>query len=137
MPAGEAAAGDEAAESALLAVPPGSRDVRTYKGGAKYRPVKTDTRPAGARSRSFAAAGNREKSSSTPRNVFPGKTDLDTLTGMHGLASLYEQDQSIYKLKEDEEESKLFELNNSIRSLIEGLEEKEILTEQQDENKTQ
>ena len=64
-------------------------------------------------------------------------TDLNTLTGMHGLASLYERDQSIYKLKEKSEEDKLFELNDSIRSLIEGLEEKEILTEQQDEDKTQ
>ena len=56
---------------------------------------------------------------------------------MHGLASLYEQEESIYKLKEKSEEDKLFELNSSIRSLIEGLEEKETLMEQQDENKTQ
>jgi hypothetical protein len=136
MPAGEAAAGDDAAESALLAVPPGSRDVRTYKGGAKYRPVKTDKRPAGARSRSMAAAGSREKSSSTRRNTHPGMTDINTLTGMNGLAGIYEQDESIYKLREKTEEDKLFEMNNSIRSLLEGLEEKELLTEQQNEDKT-
>jgi len=135
-PAGEPGAEPAGDESALLAVPPGSRDVRTYKGGAKYRPVKTDKRPAGARSRSIAAAGSREKSSSTRRNTHPGMTDINTLTGMNGLAGIYEQDESIYKLREKTEEDKLFEMNNSIRSLLEGLEEKELLTEQQNEDKT-
>ena len=140
MPAGEAgepAAPEGGEESPLLAVPPGSRDVRTYKGGAKYRPVKTDKRPAGARRRSIAAAGSKEKSSSTHRNTFPGMTDINTLTGMNGLAGIYEQDESTYKLREKKEEDKLFEMNNSIRLLLEGLEEKELLTEQQNEDKTQ
>ena len=136
MPASEAGAEPAGEESPLLAVPPGSRNVRTYKGGAKYRPVKTDKRPAGARSRSFAAAGSREKSSSTPRNTFPGMTDINTLTGMNGLAGIYEQEESIYKLREKTEEDKLFEMNNSIRLLLEGLEKKELLTEQQNEDKT-
>ena len=56
---------------------------------------------------------------------------------MHGLGSLYEQDQSIYKMREKTEEDKLFEMNNSIRFLLEGLEEKELLTEQDNEDKTQ
>jgi hypothetical protein len=63
-------------------------------------------------------------------------TDINTLTGMNGLAGIYEQDESIYKLREKTEEDKLFEMNNSIRSLLEGLEEKELLTEQQNEDKT-
>ena len=134
--AGEPAAPEGGEESPLLAVPPGSRRVRTYKGGAKYRPVKTDKRSAGARSRSFAAAGSREKSSSTPRNTFPGMRDINTLTGMNGLTGIYEQDESIYKLREKTEENKLFEMNNSIRRLIKGLEEKELLMEQQNEDKT-
>jgi len=139
-PGGETPAGDAGGDdSSLLAVPPGSRGdgTRRYKGGATYTTVDQDGRKAGARSRAIAAAGSREKASSTHRNTFPGKRDIDTLTGMHGLASLYEQDQSIYKLKEDEEESKLFEMNNSIRFLLEGLEEKELLTEQDNEDKTQ
>ena len=42
------------------------------------------------------------------------------------------------KLKtEKTEEDKLFELNESIRNLIEGLEEKETLTEQKNESKAQ
>jgi hypothetical protein len=64
-------------------------------------------------------------------------TDINTLTGMHGLASLYEQQEAIYKLREKTEEDKLFELNESIRNLIEGLEEKETLTEQKNESKAQ
>ena len=64
-------------------------------------------------------------------------TDIDTLTGMNGLAGIYEQEESIYKLREKTEEDKLFEMNNSVRLLLEGLEEKELLMEQQDEDKTQ
>jgi len=56
---------------------------------------------------------------------------------MHGLASLYEQQEAIYKLREKNEEDKLFELNESIRNLIEGLEEKETATEQKNESKAQ
>jgi hypothetical protein len=56
---------------------------------------------------------------------------------MNGLGSLYEEDEAIYKLKEKKEEDKLFELNNSIRTLIESLEEKETLMEQKNESKAQ
>ena len=62
--------------------------------------------------------------------------DINTLTGMNGLTGIYEQDESIYKLREKTEENKLFEMNNSIRRLIKGLEEKELLMEQQNEDKT-
>ena len=140
IPAPEAGAPPAGDESPLLAVPPGSRDTTKgkvyHKKGTRQNPGP-DQRKAGARSRSIAAAGNREKSSSTSRNVFPGMTDINTLTGMHGLASLYEQQEAIYKLREKNEEDKLFELNESIRNLIEGLEEKETATEQKNESKAQ
>jgi len=38
---------------------------------------------------------------------------------------IYAEEQSIYNLKEKFEEEKLFEVNESIRSLLEGLEIKE------------
>jgi hypothetical protein len=46
-PAGEPGAEPAGDESALLAVPPGSRDVRTYKGGAKPDQEKRVAQPAG------------------------------------------------------------------------------------------
>jgi len=105
--------------------------------GKVYHPVKTDKRKAGARSRSFAAAGSREKASSTARNITPGYTDIKTLSGMNGLGSLYEQEDSIYKLREKTEEDKLFEINDSIRLLLESLGDKETTTEQENEEETQ
>ena len=43
-----------------------------------------------------------------------------------GIAKgIYEEEESIYNLKEKSEEEKLFEVNESIRSLLEGLEIKE------------
>ena len=38
---------------------------------------------------------------------------------------IYEQDESIYNLREKSEEEKLFEVNESVRSLLEGLDNKE------------
>ena len=54
---------------------------------------------------------------------------------MNGLGSLYEQDESIYKLREQTEEDKLFEINDSIRVLLEGLESRNT-SEQDNESKT-
>jgi hypothetical protein len=48
---------------------------------------------------------------------------------------IYEEEQSIYSLREQTEEDKLFQLNDSIRNLLESLENsKKVTTEQQDEN---
>ena len=48
---------------------------------------------------------------------------------------IYEQDESIYKLKESKEEQKLFEVNDSLHNLLKDLENsKKIITEQKDEN---
>jgi len=146
MPAGEAG-GEEAGageaggdESALLAVPPGSRNSPTAKSlepqakGKRYHPKKFDNRPDGARTRSYASKYSKEKSSSTTRNVVPG-AEIGTLAKMNGLSTgIYENDQSTYKMREQTEENKLFEINDSIRVLLEGLESKNI-SEQDNESK--
>ncbi len=69
----------------------------------------------------------------------PGYGDLKTLTRMDGASTgIYEEDVSIYKLKDQSEESKLFEVNNSIRELLQELQHKdEINGDQKDENKAQ
>ena len=143
MPAGEAG-GEEAGgeESALLAVPPGSRNSPTVKSlepqakGKRYHPKKFDNRPDGARSRSYASKYSKEKSSATDRNVMPGARDISSLAKMNGLSTgIYENDQSTYKMREQTEENKLFEINDSIRVLLEGLESKNT-SEQDNESKT-
>ena len=139
MPAGDAG-GEEpaAAESPLLAVPPGSRNAPRLTPGAKgkaYTPVRSDKRTAGARSRSYSSKHSSEKSSATARNITPGYTDLKTLTRMDGLSTgIYENEQSIYSLEEQNQEKQIFDVNRSVRSLIEVLDKKEVLnTEQKDE----
>jgi len=144
MPAADAGApeGEEGEDSALLAVPPGSRNAPRLTPGAKgkaYHPVKNDKRSAGARSRSYASKYSKEKSSSGARNVTPGYGDIRSLIGMDGLGTgIYEEDQSIYTLKELSEEERLFNVNASMRDLIESLESNStILTENSDESETQ
>jgi len=145
MPAAEAGA-PEAPEPAgeeptLLAVPPGSRKAPRLTPGAKgkiYHPVNVDKRPNGARSRSYAAKYAREKGSSTIRNILPGYSDLKSLVKMDGLASgIYEEDQSIYSLREQTEEKQLFTVTASVRNLLKELESKDLITEQKNEDKTQ
>jgi len=143
MPAAEAGGGEE---SALLAAPPGTRDSPRLTPGAKgkvYHPVKVDKRSAGARTRSNKSQYAGEKASSTLRNVFPGYADglsslgkgfVPTAEGM----SIYEDDQSIYSLREQTEEDKLFRINESVRTLLTDLEKnQENPTEQDDEIQTQ
>jgi len=149
-PGAEPAAGGETGAAGLLAVPPGSRnaprvppghrDAPRLTPGAKgklYHPVKVDKRKGtGPRTRSYAAKRSAEKSSATIRNILPGYNDLRSLSRMDGLgAGIYESEQSIYKLREQTEEDKLFEINESIRNLLEGLEKK--TTEQDNESETQ
>jgi len=125
MPAGDAGGEDD---SALLAVPPGSRDAPRLTPGAKgkvYHPVKVDKRQSGARSRSYAAKHSKEKSSSTTRNVLPGYSDLKTLTKMDGIsAGIYEAEETTYSLREQTEEEKIFQVPTSLRNLLSDLEEK-------------
>jgi hypothetical protein len=142
-PLGEEPAGAEGDESALLAVPPGSRDApRTYGRGEKYhaKSGRNDKRTGtGPRSRSMKSKSG-QKDSSGIRNVFPG-AEIGNLAKPVGISvGIYERDQSIYSLKEKTEEDKLFEVNESVRRLLEGLELKnstssDTLLEQKNENK--
>ena len=153
----QALAGDD---SALLAVPPGSRSDRRLSPVArkqphfnkgpnshsakKYTPVDVDRRNAGARMRSNASKYAAEKARNTPRTVFPGATSAGAASGVRSLvkmggitSGIYEAELSTYNLKEHSEEEKLFSIDNSIRSLLENLENQSKITEQEDENTTQ
>ena len=150
MPAAEAGAPEVPAEvegggdeSALLAVPPGSRKAPRLTPGARgkvYHPVDYDKRDAGARKRSWASQYSKEKASSTIRNTMPGYAD-----GLRSLGKgivpmgegIYEQDESTYSLREQIEEDQLFTISKSVRTLIQELESKDLITEQKDEDKTQ
>ena len=145
MPAGEAggaeAGGGE--ESALLAAPPGSRSAPRLTPGAKgkvYHPVKSDNRKSsGPRQRANASSHGQQQSSATFRNILPGYADGLKSLGKGFVPTsegIYEEEQSIYNLREQTEEDKLFEVNNSVRNLIEELEKKETL-EQKNESETQ
>ncbi len=144
---GEApAAGGEGAgdDSALLAVPPGSRPSPPTTPGAKG---KVYNRKNGRNDRRKGSAGpfrrsvnsaSGQKHSPGHRNVFPGAeiNNLAKISVLPESESIYEQDESIYKLREGMEEDKLFEVTESVRLLIEGLELKEKHPlEKEDENK--
>ena len=141
---GEAPAGDEGGgdESPLLAVPPGSRDAPRIHGGPNskgkkiYYPKRDDRRSGGGpRSRSMKAAGGAQKASSGARNTLPG-SEINTLANPIGAnVGIYEQDESIYTIRERTEESRLFEIDSNLRVLLEGLAtNKETLLEQKNEN---
>ena len=131
---GEEPAGDD---SMLLAVPPGSRDSPRLTPGAKgkvYTPVKTDKRKSsGPRIRNYAAKRSAEKSSNTIRNILPG-AEINTIPSI--AKGIYENQESTYNLKESVEEQKLFEVNESLHSLITDLDkhQQKLLTEQNNED---
>ena len=135
-------------DSALLAVPPGSRNAPTLKPsnkegyltpgskGKRHKQEPFDSRGGGARHRHQLSLGGNSVGKNTLTNVFPGAKELRTLA--RGITEgIYENDQSTYKVRERVEEEKLFDVNNSIRTLIEGLEKKQtILVEKVDEEAT-
>jgi len=57
---------------------------------------------------------------------------------MNGLTSgIYEDQEATYTLREMAEEDRLFEINDSIRNLLQGLETNQnLLTENKDEEQT-
>jgi len=126
-------------DSSLLAIPPGSRDVRKYeKSTYAAKGGKNDRRSgAGPRKRANDATAGNQKASGGTRNVFPGGRDITNLAKPIGAnVGIYEEEQSTYTLKEASEEIKLFEVSESIRTLLQGLDTKEsLLMEQKDENK--
>ena len=145
IPAGDAAPDTAAPEgeaggddSPLLAIPPGSRNAPRLTPGAKgkvYQPKKVDKRPQGARSRHLKSMGSTEI---TPRTTLPGNDALAALgrgvveTSHH--SGLYENKEPTYSVLGKNEEHHIFKVNNSIKSIIELLEQKDNLsTEQKNE----
>ena len=129
---GEEAGGGE--ESALLAAPPGSRNSprlapslgkRARKGnvytksnwkGAKYQKVAVNKIPDGARTRNYSSVSTPEMNTYRTNNL--GAPELRSLA-----RGIYEEQDPIY-LREQEEETSLLEVNNSVKMLIESLENK-------------
>jgi hypothetical protein len=134
-PEADAAGGEE---SALLAAPPGSRDSprlaknqkwnlnkRARKGkkyltkGAKgkvYQKVAVDKRPSGARTRNYSSVPTPEMNTYRTNNL--GAPELRSLA-----RGIYEEQDPIY-LREQEEEQALLEVDNSVKFLLESLDNK-------------
>ena len=147
MPAAgaDAAAGGDAAgaagggdESPLLAVPPGSRDTPRLTPGSKgkaYTPVnpRKDGRKGAAVKSHNNSKWAKQVAGPSLRNIVPGAGEIQTLA-----KGIYEEEASIYSLREQTEEDKLFKINKSIKVLLENLEGKEkLITEQKNEDKAQ
>ena len=120
----------------LLAVPPGSRNAPRLTPGAKgkvYHPVRSDSRKdSGPRTRNYQAQYNAEKRGSSNRAKFPG-AEIASIPSI--AKGIYEEEVSIYSLKESIEEGKLFEVNDSLHNLVTELENKnKLITEQKNEN---
>jgi hypothetical protein len=123
-------------ESPLLAVPPGSRNAPRLTSGAKgkvYHPVRNDSRKdSGPRTRNYQAQYNAEKRGASNRAKFPG-AEIASIPSI--AKGIYEEEASIYSLKESIEEGKLFEVNDSLHNLIADLENKnKLITEQKNED---
>ena len=142
MPAADAGGpepgGDEGGEdSALLAVPPGSRQskrlaptnkkVSTYeKGTYRRKDGLNDKRPSGKRTQSYASVATPETNTMRTNNL--GYPELRSLA-----RGIFTEETSIYSDRELNEEQKILEMNNSVRSLIDVLDQKDkLLTEQKE-----
>ena len=143
MPAGEADLDlGGADESALLAIPPGSRDSKRLsvydKGTYERKDGTNDGRETAGRGKNMRAHGGSGMSGRSKKSKFPGGQNLTTsiIPDLDGLSKgIYEDRQAIYNLKESKEEQKLFEVNDSLNNLLSSLENKQkIITEQNDEN---
>jgi len=131
---GEADAEPEGADgeddSTLLAAPPGARDAPRLTPGAKgkvYYPQRTDSRPAGARTRNYARIATPETNTYRTNNL--GGAELRSLS-----RGIYEEEVPIYSLSEQKEEQKMLSMNKSLTVLLEDLDKKEKPTEQKDES---
>ncbi len=127
-PPADTGAGDE---SSLLAVPPGSRPSKRLSKYEKSDYLRkdgvNDKRGRGKRAQSMKTTGMPE--TNTPRTNNLGSSQLSALG-----RGTYQEQTSIYSDRELNEEQKILEMNNSIKSLIDVLDKKEkLLTEQKDE----
>jgi hypothetical protein len=71
------------------------------------------------------------------RALYPGREISNVaIPGIaKGIAEgTYEDEASIYTLREQSEEDKLFQVNNSVRTLLENLENKNLLMENENED---
>lgn len=143
MPAGEADLDlGGADESALLAIPPGSRDSKRLsvydKGTYERKDGTNDKRETAGLGKNMRARGGSGMTGRSKKSKFPGGQNLTTsiIPDLDGLSKgIYEDRQAIYNLKESKEEQKLFEVNDSLNNLLSSLENKQkIITEQNDEN---
>lgn len=129
--------GGEEEEGALLAEPPGKRDddkltTTPRSKGKMYKPVKYrggDRRNAGARKRMYHGLWNKEKSSSTTRNVMgSGYQNLSSLG-----SGIYETWEDTYNReiiseensKDEPSEEKILEVNKQIGRIIRDLERRD------------
>ena len=118
IPAGDVGGDEPAADtggddSPLLAVPPGSRNAPRLTPGAKgkvYHPVKTDSRPSGARTRNYASIASPETNTYRTNNL--GGSELRSLA-----RGIYEHDESTYSLEDKNQEKQILEVNQSIVNL--------------------
>ena len=122
------AAADPGAEPApepetgdLLAAPPGSRpSPRMHQGPRshspkRYDPVKVDGRDMGARKRSYNSIGRPEFGTYRTTNL--GASELRSLS-----KGVFTEERSNYTDPDVLEESRLFEINHEVRTLINNLE---------------
>lgn len=125
----EAAPDEGEAEDETLLAAPGKRYDEPYltpgAKGKKYKQVASDKRRHGARRRSMRGKYADEMGRNTKRNVFKGKSGLDTFS-----RGIYEQYEASYKQIIDEEknsespiieEGQVLRDNNDIKHLIESL----------------
>jgi len=159
---GEEGAPPEAApeEPTLLATPPGSRNsprlhrdptpgerraTKAHQGPRShsphvYYPRGEAGKRDGARTRHMRSQWGPE-TKATPRVLWKGYSDGLGPLG-RGITETsegsYDKDDPIYSLREQTEEDKLFEINESVRALLKGLEKvDEKTTEEDDEVQTQ
>ncbi len=122
---------DTGDDSPLLAVPPGSRPSKKLSVYDKSTYVRkdgvNDKRPLGKRSQSYGSIATPETNTMRKNNL--GYPELRSLG-----RGVFTEQTSIYSDRELDEEQKILEMNNSVKSLIDVLDKKnKLLTEQKDE----
>ncbi len=116
----------------LLAAPPGSRpSPRMHKGPRshspkRYDPVKVDKRDMGARQRAYSSIGRPEFGTYRTTNL--GASELRSLS-----KGIFTEDAPNYTDTEVLQESRLFEINHEVRTLINNLEKNSEQSTDEDE----
>jgi hypothetical protein len=117
----------------LLAAPPGSRpSPRMHKGpnshsAKRYDPVRSDKRDMGARKRSFNSVGRPEFA--TYRSTNLGASELSSLA----KGNVFTEQRSNYNDTDMIQESRLFEINYEVRTLIDNLQKSSEQVKDEDE----